>query len=149
MLVIYEIYLKIISFLCVSVYEKCVELLDKYYDGDLPIKDQRKVVKWISDEFSRGEVKQYLLDEAKKAWDLKKVKGSNEDKEDFFAAYEENNKIKLLKTRVKELLLEFPFFCRLEHFFIRYLEVSRNDIKLIVIMDNETLVLCRNTLRIH
>ncbi len=138
LLVIYEIITEIISFLCVSVYEKCVELLDIYYDGDLPLKDQRKVVDMISNEFSRSKVKHYLLNEARRAWDLKKVKGPNEVKEDFIAAYEENNKIKLLKTRVKNLLLEFPFFCRLEHFFIRYLEVSRNDMKLIVIMDNET-----------
>jgi hypothetical protein len=124
----------------VSVYEKCVELLDKYYDGDLPLKDQGKIVDIISEKFSRSKVKNYLLDEAKAAWNSKKVKGPNEDKEDFLEAYEEKYKIPLLKSRVKDLIKEFPIFCRLEHFFIRYLEVSRNDMKLIVIMDNETLV---------
>jgi hypothetical protein len=124
--------------LFVSVYEKCVELLDKYYDGDLPLKDQRKVVDIISDEFSRSKVKQYLLDGAKAAWNSKKVKGSEEDKEAFLAAYEERNKIYILKSRVKDLLKEFPIFCRLEHFFIRYLEVSRNDIKMYLIIHNET-----------
>ena len=117
-----------------------MELLDKYYDGDLPLKDQKKVIELISDEFSRSKVKQYLLDEANSAWNSKKVKGSKEEKEDFLVAYEEKNKIPLLKTRIKDLLKEFPIFCRLEHFFIRYLEVSRSDIKLSVIMDNETLV---------
>ena len=132
-----------------SVYEKCVELLDKYYDGDLPLKDQGKVVDIISNKFSRSKVKQNLLDEAKASWNSKKVKGPTEDKEHVLEAYEEKYKIPLLKSRVKDLLKEFPIFCRLEHFFIRYLEVSRNDMKLILIMDNETLVFCRNTLRIH
>ena len=100
----------------VSVYEKCVEVLDKFYDGDLPLKDQRKVIDMISDEFSRSKVKQYLLDEAKAAWNSKKVKGPKEDKEDFLVAYEEKNKISLLKTRIKDLLKEFPIFSRLEHF---------------------------------
>ncbi len=112
----------------VSVYEKCVELLDKFYDGDLPLNDQSKVVDIISDEFSRSKLKHHLLDEAKAAWNSKKVKGPEKDKEDFLVSYEEKNKIPLLKTRVKDLLKEFPIFCRLEHFFIRYLEVSRNEI---------------------
>ena len=121
-----------------SVYEKCVELLDKFYDGDLPLKDQRKLIDMISDEFSRSKVKQYLLDEANSAWNSKKVKGSKEEKEDFLVAYEEKNKIPLLKTRIKDLLKEFPIFSRLEHFFIRYLEVRLNDMKLFLIIDNET-----------
>ncbi len=101
----------------VSAYEKCVELLDKFYDGDLPLKDHRKVIDMISDEFSRSQVKQYLSDEAKAAWNSKKVKGSKEEKEDFLVAYEEKNKIPLLKSKIKDLLKEFPIFCRLEHFF--------------------------------
>ncbi len=93
-----------------------MELLDKFYDGDLPLKDQRKVIDVISNEFSRSQVQQYLLVEAKAAWNSKKVKGSKEEKEVFLVAYEEKNKIPLLKTRIKDLLKEFPIFSRLEHF---------------------------------
>ena len=75
----------------VSVYEKCVELLDKYYDGDLPLKDQGKVVDIISEKFSRSKVKNYLLDEAKASWNSKKLKAPTEDKEDFLEAYEDKN----------------------------------------------------------
>ena len=106
-------------FVC-SVFEKVVAFLDKFYDGDLPFRNESEIIKKFEEKFSQEtfetDIQNYVNSKSKKS---KKSEGMAEV--DY-----ERIKIELLKPRVKEIITEYPFFTKAEQFFLRMLEVRIN-----------------------
>ena len=109
-------------FVC-SVFEKVVVFLDKFYDGDLPLRNESEIIKKIEEKFSQDtfetDIHNYVNSKSKKSKKSDKSKGISEV--DY-----EKIKMELLKPRVKEIITEYPFFTKAEQFFLRMLEVRIN-----------------------
>jgi len=106
-----------------SVFEKVVVYLDKFYDGDLPLRNENEIIKKFEEKFSQETLEEdlnnYISSKSKKSKKSDKSKGISEV--DY-----EKIKMELLKPRVKEIISEYPFFTKAEQFFLRMLEVRIN-----------------------
>jgi hypothetical protein len=105
------------------VFEKVVIFLDKFYDGDLPLRDESKIISKFTENFSPEKIEtnihKYNNPTAKKSKEIDRVGGLSD-------VNYEKIKLEILKPRVKDIVTEYPDFAKAKQFFLRMLEVRLN-----------------------
>ena len=103
-----------------SVFEKVVVFLDKFYDGDVPLRNESEIIRKFEEKISQDtfvvDIQNYINSKSKKSKKSEKIEGMSQ------ADYE-RIKMQLLRSRVQEIITEYPFFTKAEQFFLRMLEV--------------------------